>query len=101
MKDVSAATMQLNGDWTIAGVGQQLSTISCLPFQEDTGTVAIDCSGIDQIDLSGLQLLHVWFHCIRLRGLQPSLCNVPDAMMTSLARLGMADNFTCDRSVTA
>lgn len=101
---MSAATqskVQINGDWTIGGVGQQLDLLSHLSLQDCSDCVAIDCSGVQEIDLSGLQLLYVWLHCIRLRGIQPSLCNVPDGMMSSLARLGMADNFDCNASASA
>lgn len=96
---------KLIGDWTIEGVGQQLHQLNDLPICNgaiDSGsTVAIDCAGIERIDMSGLQLLYVWIQCIRLRGFQPSLCNIPEKMMSSLACLGMADNFEHDLRVTA
>jgi anti-anti-sigma regulatory factor len=93
----ATATARLSGDWTIAGVGQQVASLTEFRI-EGTGpdtTVAIDCSGIDGIDLSGFQLLFVWLHCIRLRGLRPELVNMPDWMSTAKERQGLNRLFEC------
>ena len=86
------AAAHLRGDWTIAGVGRQVSLLKELPMEytvPDT-TIAIDCSGIDSIDLSGFQLILVWFHCIRLRGLRPELVNMPEWMREAQERQGLS-----------
>ena len=91
----NAATVHeahLSGDWTIAGVGQQVASLTEFRINgADSGaTVAIDCSGINGIDLSGFQLLFVWLHCIRLRGMRVELVNMPDWMQEARQQQGLA-----------
>jgi len=57
------------------------------------GSVVIDCSGIDQIDLSGFQLLYVWLHCMQLSGVRPELVNMPEWMLEAQQRQGIAQVF--------
>jgi ABC-type transporter Mla MlaB component len=94
----TGAAAHLSGDWTIAGVGQQVASLTAFRI-DDAGpgaTIAIDCSGIDGIDLSGFQLLFVWLHCIQLRGLRPELVNMPEWMSAAQERQGLATLFTCE-----
>jgi ABC-type transporter Mla MlaB component len=92
---LSAATTRLIGDWTIAGVIQQVTRLSELEIRSGRSgdTVVIDCSGIDQIDLSGFQLLYVWLHCMQLSGLHPELVNMPEWMREAQQRQGIAQVF--------
>lgn len=87
----SPATAHLSGDWTIAGVVQQMALLT--EFQtvkaSPEATVVIDCSGIDEIDLSGFQLIYTWLHCIRMKGLRHELVNVPDWMEDAQRLLGI------------
>ncbi|MDD2853822.1 MAG: STAS domain-containing protein [Desulfuromonadaceae bacterium] len=78
----SVVTKRLNGDWTITGVVQQVTclTESRHGDSRSGGTVSIDCSGIEKIDLSGIELLGTWLHCIQLSGRRPELLNIPDHM---------------------
>ena len=86
-----ATTAHLSGDWTIAGVVQQVALLTEFQAAESApgATVVIDCSGIDEIDLSGFQLIFAWLHCIRIKGLQHELINVPDWMRDGQRRLGI------------
>jgi anti-anti-sigma regulatory factor len=87
---------QLTGDWTIAGVMNQMDSLSQY-LHELAATckkhVHIDCERIDVIDMSGLQLLHVWIECIRMRGMEAQLLNMPDSMRQSIQRLGLGNYF--------
>ena len=78
----SVVTKRLIGDWTITGVVQQVPrlTESRHGDARSGGTVAIDCSGIEKIDLSGIELLGAWLDCIQLSGRCPELINIPDHM---------------------
>lgn len=92
MKAVSSSvvTKRLNGDWTITGVVQQVAclTESRHGDSRSSGTVAIDCSGIEKIDLSGIELLGTWLECIQLSGRRPELVNMPVCMRETGKRLG-------------
>jgi len=90
-----AATIHLTGDWTITGVVQQVPRLTGLEMRRTcrAGTVAVDCSGIAEIDLSGFQLLYVWLHCIQLHGLRPELVNMPVWMYEAQKRQGVAQVF--------
>jgi len=58
--------------------------------------VAVDCSGINGIDMSGFQLLYVWLHCIELSGLHPELVNMPEWMRETQEVLGVTQVFDND-----
>jgi ABC-type transporter Mla MlaB component len=58
--------------------------------------ITVDCSGIEGIDINGLQLLFVWLHCIRLHGMSPQLENIPGWMMSSMIKLGLHQNVADD-----
>lgn len=90
-----ASTIHLTGDWTITGVVQQVPRLTGLEICGTCSvkTVAVDCSGINGIDLSGFQLLYVWLHCIQLNGLHPELVNMPDWMHEAQKRQGVAQVF--------
>jgi len=91
----SITTTHLAGDWTIAGVVQQLPRLaqSEISGARPGGTVVIDCSGIRGIDHNGFQLLYVWLHCIQLRGLRPELVNLSGSMREAQERLGIKQLF--------
>lgn len=76
------AISYLTGDWTIAGIVRQVPRLTEYQFNDGRAdnTIAIDCSGIEKIDLHGFELLHVWLHCIKLRGLRTKLVNMPEWM---------------------
>ena len=88
---------QLSGDWTISGVVSQMDSLSC-SLQKLASTrkkrIHIDCTHIDSIDISGLQLLHVWMHCARMRGVHAQLINLSDDMQQTIRRLGLTNSFT-------
>ncbi len=87
----------LSGDWTIAGVITQVEALShSLEKLSDhqNKRLNVDCAKIDCIDMSGLQLLHVWIQCANMRGVQTQLINLPEAMQQIIQRLGLNQSFT-------
>lgn len=95
MSKTSISITHLNGDWTIAGIVQQLPRLTKFQFNTDRtdATIAIDCSGIEEIDVHGFELLYVWLHCIKLRGLRTELINIPDNMLKAQMRMGVKQVF--------
>lgn len=94
---MKAEKHQLSGDWTIEGVVSQVDLLSH-SLQEMASysekDVYIDCGSIDRIDMSGLQLLHVWIECARIRGVQPQLVNLPESLKKTISRLGIEACFS-------
>ena len=88
---------QLTGDWTIVGVVDQCEALS-RSLQEleasQKSELHIDCGKINNIDMSGLQLLHVWIELVRMRGVETQLFNLPDDMVQTIERLGLHHSFT-------
>lgn len=71
---------RLVGDWTLAGVTRNLSTLALSLQQLESGDekkLRVDCGLVEEADIGGLQLLNVWIQCVRIRGMEPVLVNVP------------------------
>ena len=86
----------LTGDWTITGVVGQIDSLqSSLTKLESARkkSVHIDCEKIEAIDMSGLQLLHVWLELVKIRGIEAQLLNLPDHMHQDIHRLGLGQCF--------
>ena len=81
----------LSGDWTINGLMNQVHplTHSLLILESDVKHFHIDCGNIEAIDMSGMQLLHVWMELLKMRGVAPKIVNPPDYMQQSIQRLGL------------
>ena len=54
----------------------------------------IDCSRINSIDMSGLQLIRVWRECARIRGVESRLSNIPDHMHSTILSVGLGRSFS-------
>lgn len=70
----------LEGDWTLAGVALNIDSLALSLQQIEPGrdkNFRVDCAHIKDVDISGLQLLNVWIQCVRFRGVEPMLVNVP------------------------
>ena len=93
MNAQNANHAKLTGDWTIAGVKAQVERLtgytSKTVHEPENSLMTVDCGDIVEIDMTGLQLLYVWLHCVRQRGLQPCLTNLPECMSRLMARLGV------------
>lgn len=96
-KRISGSKHQLSGDWTISGVVDQVGLLSKSLQRLASAQkkcVCIDCGRIDSIDMSGLQLLHVWMECAKMCGVKAQLVNLPDSMQQTIQRLGLGCCFT-------
>lgn len=87
----SNLSIQLQGDWTIGGVVQQLSQLQELSvtIHDAPPAISVDCHGIESIDMCGFQLLEVWLHCQQIKGHKTTVINMPDFMRESRQRLGI------------
>jgi len=94
---MAGAVAHLEGDWTMTGVADNIdSLVSSLNKVESEGgkNIQINCGQIEETDTSGLQLLNVWMECARLRGIEPKLVNVNDAMRRAIHELGFSNCFS-------
>ena len=90
----------LTGDWTLTGVTKQLPRLTSYLEKLNSAhhkSVHIDCSKIEAIDMSGLQLLHVWVELIKVHGVEPTIVNPPDYVQKNIHRLGVKQ---CDTDRT-
>jgi ABC-type transporter Mla MlaB component len=84
---MTGTNAHLAGDWTLRGATRNISLLSRSLQQFEPGSghsICIDCGGIKSVDMSGMQLLNVWLHCLRLRGVEPTLVNVPESLRHSM-----------------
>jgi len=86
----------LSGDFSISGVVKQVDSLSHSLQKLESGRTKklhVDCGNINSIDMNGLQLLHVWIECARMRGLEVQLVNLPDYMHKTIQQLGVGQCF--------
>ncbi|MBV5339653.1 MAG: STAS domain-containing protein [Deltaproteobacteria bacterium] len=77
---IAGTEARLEGDWTLTGVTRNLDSLALSLQQLESGSgkkLRIDCGQMEKADISGLQLLNVWMQCVRFRGVEPTLVNVP------------------------
>ncbi len=87
---MAGAEAHLEGDWTLTGAAQNIDSLAHSLQQIESGrekNLRIDCREIVKADSSGLQLLHVWLECARMRGVEPILVNVPEKLMNAMKGL--------------
>lgn|GEM_PF-6213739 len=85
---ISAISAALQGNWTRSGLVKQLSFLSELSSRckDSIGEVHIDCSGIENIDKHGFQVLQLWLSCLYSRGYQPKIIKMSAAIRELQAR---------------
>lgn len=88
----------LHGTLTHSGATRNIITslASSLQGIETRGekNIRIDCRKIRSADTSGLQLLYVWMHCARFRGVEPELINLSSSLQKIMQVLGIEHCFT-------
>lgn len=87
MIHMSETEVHLKGDWTLTEVARNIDSLTRSLQQVDRGnmsTLHVDCGQMEKADMSGLQLLNVWMQCLRFRGIEPTLVNVPDKVRSVL-----------------
>ena len=87
---------QLSGNWTMSGIVGQLELLT--DFLQKLVAVGkrclhIDCGRIDSIDMSGLQLIHVWIELVKMRGVETRLVNLPENMRQVIRCMGLGQSF--------
>jgi anti-anti-sigma regulatory factor len=94
---MSGAVAHLEGDWTITGVADNIDSMVQTLNQielEGKNNFLINCSQIDETDISGLQLLNVWVECARMRGIEPKLVSVTDGVLRAINGYGFSHLFS-------
>ena len=89
---VTDTEARLEGDWTLTGVTRNLDSLANSLQQFEPGSnrkLNIDCGQMEKTDISGLQLLNVWLQCIKLRGVEPILVNVPEKLRYIMQQLNL------------
>ena len=88
----------LQGDLTHSGVTNNIINLLAVSLQKIVSggdkNLRIDCKNVRKADISGLQLLYVWMHCARMRGVESELINLSDCMRQSMQRMGFENCFT-------
>lgn len=94
---ISDSMAHLEGDMTITGavgnIDMLFASLDRMEAERKT-TIKINCKQIDETDIYGLHLLHVWIDCARTRGIKPTLVNVTDAMRRAIFELGFSHSFS-------
>jgi len=91
----------LSGDWSISGVVSQVDSLSqtLQNLEADQNKkLHVDCARINKIDMSGLQLLHVWRECASMRGIEARLVNLPEHMQQTIRQSGFEQHFADSNS---
>ena len=90
------ARIELCGDWSIAGVSDQLQRV----VRELKNVLAselrqpeIDMGAVERIDLVGCQLLAIWLRSMGLSGCRPKLVNLPAEFRGYYSLLGFSNEF--------
>lgn len=87
----------LEGDMTISGAADNINMLfdSLDQMEAESKTcIKINCKQIDETDIYGLHLLHVWIDCARTRGVKPTLVNMTEAMKRAIFELGFSKSFS-------
>jgi len=88
--------IKLSGHWNLSGLVHQIESLSTIQ-QPESGLgklFRIDCSEINSVDRSGLQLLYTWMQCVSMRGVKPALINLPEGMQQTIRTLGLENCFS-------
>lgn len=73
---------RLQGDLTLTGmtcstIGSLVAALEHMDFEAGRN-IRIDCEMVNNFDIDGLHLLHVWMECLRFKGIEPELVNVSE-----------------------
>ena len=100
---MAGTVARLEGDWTLSGVTCNLDSLALSLQRLESGIgkkLRVDCGQMKDADISGLQLLNVWMQCVRFRGVEPTLVNVPEKLRHAMqALVGHCFKDTCSEAV--
>lgn len=97
--DMESGRIVIEGELSIATVADQVSAVRLRHFLDGVesgsfqGRPLVDLARVEDIDLSGWQLLAVWFRHARRLGFDPALVNVREELRRRLKILGLAREF--------
>jgi len=93
--NIEGKVAYVKGDWTMKKLSKdKIDSLAFALQQIESGggrALHVDCRHVSATDPSGLQLLHVWMQCARLRGIEPELINVPDNLLHPIMRYSAHD----------
>jgi len=89
---LSGTVVHLKGNWTLGGVTQNAlhalaDSLELLGSRPEKNP-KIDCKQIIKFDQSGQQILYTWLQCLKIRGIEPVLTNLPGTLQNAFQRLG-------------
>ena len=92
------AVAHLQGDLTHSGVTDNIISslaVSLLKIESrGDKNIQIDCEKVSSADNNGLQLLYIWMHCARIRGVEPELINMSNTLQQTMLGMGLGNCFT-------
>jgi ABC-type transporter Mla MlaB component len=87
----------LRGDLTHSGVTNNIVNTLAASLQKlgsgGEKNFHIDCGKVLSADISGLQLLHAWMQCVKFRGVEAKLVNLPERLRQDIQRLELGHCF--------
>lgn len=87
----------LHGDLTHSGVTHNIVNTLAASLQKlgsaGEKSFHIDCAKVLSADISGLQLLYVWMQCVKFRGVEATLVNLPERLQQDIRRLELGHCF--------
>ncbi len=104
--EITSIATRLSGDWTINSIVSQANYLMSLSENTVAGAALhrrfqVDCSEVDRIDLSGLQLLYVWMQCLQIKGVSAELVNLSDDMRLAVQQFGLHTLLSCAQAAEA
>jgi len=88
----------LEGDLTQSGVIYNIINLLAVSLQKIVSggdkKIRIDCGRICKADIRGLQMLFVWMHSARTRGVEPELINMSSNLRQAIQRMGFEHCFS-------
>jgi anti-anti-sigma regulatory factor len=85
----------LQGDWSGCAIAQQYIFLTEISgkCKNGMGEIIIDCSGINDIDRAGFQVLYLWLQCLYSRGIQPKIVKMSAKARDLHLSLGLTQMF--------
>lgn len=91
--NMSGTVTQLAGDFTLTEMTYSNIDALVVSLEQlgsgDRKSLQIDCGQIKDVDASGLQLFYIWLQCLRFRGIEPELFNIPRVLRKTFEILGV------------
>jgi ABC-type transporter Mla MlaB component len=94
---ISKTITHLVGKWTRTGITQSsIDSLAVTLEQIGSGcdkNPQIDCKRVISFDVCGLNFIYTWLQCLRMRGFEPELINLPDKLQQVFKNFGFKSCF--------